>query len=135
MGFIPHKYRDGQLDPWEPKPAAAGLTLEVGKLMKLSDGKLAVATATDKPEYICMEYRENQTNDGQMVHVIAVSCETIYETTLSEQSASISVGSTYNIDSTGMMVTATGGGSIRVESYEGKEAGDKVRVTIVPAAV
>lgn len=135
MGFIPHKYRDGQLDPWEPKPATAGLTLEVGKLMKLESGKLAVATATDTPEYICMEHRKEQTVDGQMVHVTAVSEETIYETTLSEASASITVGSTYNIDSTGMMVTATGGGSIRVESYEGKEAGDKVRVTIVPGSV
>ena len=135
MGFIPHKYRDGQLDPWEPMLASEGMALEVGKLMKLESGKLAVATGTDKPEYICMEHQKEQTVDGQMVHVIAVSCETIYETTLSEQSSSISVGSTYNIDSTGMMMTATGGGSIRVESYEGKETGDKVRVTIVPGSV
>ena len=78
MGLIPHKYRDGQLDPWEAHPAAAGVNLKIGLALKMSSGKLAMATAGDNIDYICMEQSETATTDGQMVHVIAADDDTIY---------------------------------------------------------
>lgn len=134
MGLIPHKYRDGQLDPWEAHPAAAGVNLKIGLAMKMSSGKLAMATAGDDIDYICMEQSESATTDGQMVHVIAADDDTIYETTLSEQVSGIAAGSTYNLDSTGMMLAVTTGGALKVVDFDGDQAGDAVRVQIVKVA-
>lgn len=135
MGIIPYKYRDGQLDPWEQQLASAGLNLKVGMALKMSGGKLAMATAADAVEFISMEERDAATVDGQPVLVIAADSDTIYETSLSEQVSGISRGATYNIDSTGMMLASTTGGALKVIDYSGDQAGDTVRVQLVkPAA-
>ena len=125
--FIPAMWHH-ESEPWEVQPAANGLTAEVGMALAFSGGTLTKATGTTKPEYICME-QVKTTTAGQMIHVERVRPETVYETELSAASSSIAVGVKYTIDSTAGKVTATStDGVAEVVSYEGKAAGDKVRV-------
>ena len=128
--FIPHKWHS-ESEPWEKKPAANGLELDVGVALVLSGGTLAKATGTTKPEYICME-QVTTTEAGQMVHVERVRPETEYETTLSVAAASMKVGGKHTIDTSGTMITATtDSGVAEVMSFDGTSAGDKVRVRFV----
>lgn len=125
--FIPAVWHK-ESEPWEVQPAANGLAAEVGMALAFSGGNLTKATGTTKPEYICME-KVTTTAAGQMIHVERVRPETVYETELSTASSSIAVGTKYTIDSTAGKVTATAtDGVAEVVSYEGKAAGDKVRV-------
>lgn len=125
--FIPHIWHKG-VEPWELMPATAALSLQVGHALALSGGKLVKATGTTKPEFICMEDAA-ATKAGQMIHVERVRHETVYETELSVQSASIAVGAKYTIDAAGEKITATDtGGIAEVVNYDGTAAGAKVRV-------
>lgn len=132
--FIPHQYNDGQVDPFVLLPASAGLKLAVGTALKLSSGTLAIASGTDNVQYICMEDRADTASSGQLVHCIAVEDDTIYETSLSAAISSIAPGSTYQIDSTGMMLTASTGGACRVVSADGTQAGSTAKIQFVPVA-
>ena len=128
--FIPHKWLN-QSEPWELQPAANGLELHVGTAMAFSSGNLVKATGTTKPEYICME--EVTTKEaGQKIHVERVRPETEYETELSVAATSIKVGGKHTIDTTGELITATtDSGVAEVMSFDGTEAGSKVRVRFV----
>jgi len=128
--FIPEKYVRSQVEPWEQQPASAGLALKVGTAVKLADGKLAVCTGADKPGFISMSDVTAE-KAGQMVPVERVREETIYETELSVDSEDIAAGAKYTIDATGGKLTATAGGSAEVVSFDGTEAGAKVRVRFV----
>lgn len=134
MAFLPYKYRDGAIDPWELMPAGAGLNLHVGTALKIASGKLAIAKAAETVEYICMMDTEAETADGQMIPVIAVNDDTIYETTMSAQISAIAVGDTYQLDSAGEQITATKAGAAKVVSWDGTEAGSTVQVALVPVA-
>ena len=128
--FIPHKWHS-ESEPWEKKPAANGLTLDVGVALVFSSGNLALAIGTNKPEYICME-KVTTTEAGQMVHVERVRPETEYETELSVAAASMQAGGTHTIDTTGTMITATtDSGVAEVMSFDDTAAGSKVRVRFV----
>jgi hypothetical protein len=125
--FIPHIWNKGA-EPWEGKPAASGLALEIGTALAMVSGKLAKATGTKKPEFICMQ-KVDATTDGQLIHVERVREETVYETELSVASASIARGNKYTIDTTGGMITATtDSGVAEVVDFDGTTVGSKVRV-------
>lgn len=134
MGLIPHKYRDGQLDPWEAHPAASGIMPQIGLALKFASGKLAKASGADNIDYICMEQSDVATTAGQMLHVIAVDGDTIYETTLSAAVTSIAAGNTYNLDTNGTALASTTGGALKVIDFDGNQAGDTARVQIVKVA-
>ena len=126
--FIPAKYFDGEPDPWEKLPATKAKTLHVGTALTLNSGKLDIASGTTAPTYICME-EVTTSDDGQLVHVIRVSPDTLFETELSEASESIAVGTRYTLDATGEKITATEtSGVAEVVSFTGTAAGDRVRV-------
>ena len=129
--FIPEIWHNSESEPWELQPAANGLTLHVGTALAFSNGNLAKATGATKPEFICME--DVTTNKaGQKIHVERVREETVYETTLSVASAAIARGAKYTIAADGEKLTATtADGVAEVVNFDGKEAGDKVRVRFV----
>ena len=126
--FIPHIYHKS-VEPWELQPAAAGLALKVGHALTLTDGKLGLAAAAAKPQYICMQDCA-ATADGQMIHVEKVREETVYETELAAANAALEIGGKYNIEE-GETINATAGGSAEVVSFDGTDAGAKVRVRFV----
>lgn len=124
--FLPYAYDHTKPDAFEYLPAAEG-SYEVGMALAFSGGKLAKATGTTKPEYICMS--DVTAADGEALPVIRVSDDVLYETELSTASASIAPGAKYTIDATGGMITATtASGVAEVITFDGKAAGDKVRV-------
>lgn len=126
--FIPAKYFDGEPDPWEKLPATEAKTLHVGTALTLNGGKLDIASGTTAPAYICMEEVATSV-DGQLVHVIRVTPDTLYETELSEASESIVIGTKYTLDANGEKITATEtSGVAEVVSFTGTAAGDRVRV-------
>lgn len=126
--FIPYMKESGGIDAWELQPATASLALNVGTALALSSGKLVKATGTTAPTFICME-KVASTTTGQMVHVIRVQPDTIFESELSVASSSIAIGTKYTIAADGERVTATDtSGVAEIVSYDGKAAGDKVRV-------
>lgn len=129
--FIPYMWHN-ESEPWEKAPATTGANYVVGQALVLTAGKLATAAGAVKPKFICMEDVTGAAAD-QMIHVEPVRGETIYETELSVQSASIAIGAAYTIDSTGKMITATGSGVAEVVSFDGTAAGSKVRVKFVDA--
>ena len=124
--FIPFMWHK-ESEPWETVPAPAGLTLHVGTALTNEGGTLQIAAGAVKPTHICMEEVE-KTEDGQKVHAERVRMETIYETELSAASADIAAGAKYIIDAAGEKLTATTGENAEVVSFDGTEAGDKVRV-------
>lgn len=125
MGFIPHMWHS-ESEPWETIPNETKASVEVGTALVLEDGTAEVAAGAVEPTFISM-----QDGTPDRIHVERVREETVYETELAEASAAIAVGEKYNIDTTGTMLTATAGGSAEVVSFDGTEAGDKVRVRFV----
>lgn len=129
MAILPYKYDDGRHDPWEMQPIGAGITAVLGTGMVLTSGKLAIAGATAVPEYILMTSVEASV-DGTMVPVIRVSADTEYETQLNVASAAIAIGQKYTTTgaSDTKLTATTTSGVAEVTGYDGKAAGDKVRV-------
>lgn len=126
--FIPYKYHGSMPDSWELQPVTAGLALDVGVALAMTDGKLVKAAGTVKPTYICMQ-KIAQTGADQRIHVARVNPHTVYETELSVESAAIKAGVRYTLDDTGEKITATDtGGVAEVIDFDGTAAGSKVRV-------
>ena len=125
--FTPHIMPKG-VDPWELQPAGTGLTLHVGTALVLAEGKLAKCGATAKPTFVCMADAAS-TKAGQMVPVMRVLPDTVWETELSVISAGIQPGKKYTLDSSAEKITATdASGVAEVVSFDGTAAGSKVRV-------
>ena len=127
--FIPHMWHM-ESEPWETLPAPNGTEFKVGQALVIEGGELKKATGTDKPTHVCME-DVTTTEDGQKIHVERVREATVYETELSVVSAAIAEGEKYTIDENGEKITATTGGTAEVVSFDGTEAGDKVRIRFV----
>lgn len=126
--ILPYSYDKAKPDHFEYKPVTGSLSIKVGTALAFSGGKLAIATGTTKPEYISMTEIAS-TTDGEDIAVIRVSDDTVYETELSVASSAIALGAKYTLDTNGEKITATTtNGVAEVVAFEGKAAGDKVRV-------
>lgn len=127
-GFIPYQYNDGQPDPWEYLPVTGSAAIEVGDAMVVTSGKLALATGTTKPAYICMCDRAATVAD-EMIPVIRVNDDTVYETELGVAINALAVGAKYTLNTTSDGITATTeNGVAEVVGFEGTAIGSKVRV-------
>lgn len=126
--ILPYSYDKAKPDHFEYKPVTGSLSIKVGTALAFSGGKLAIAAGTTKPEYISMTEIAS-TTDGEDIAVIRVSDDTVYETELSVASSAIALGAKYTLDTNGEKITATTtNGVAEVVAFEGKAAGDKVRV-------
>lgn len=126
--ILPYSYDKAKPDHFEYKPVTGSLSIKVGTALAFSGGKLAIATGATKPEYISMTEIAS-TTDGEDIAVIRVSDDTVYETELSVASSAIALGAKYTLDTNGEKITATTtNGVAEVVAFEGKAAGDKVRV-------
>lgn len=130
MSFKPHTYDDGCGQPFESLPVTGGITVSIGTMLCVTGGKLALATGTTKPTYVSLEARA-ATADGEPLGVQRVPAKTIFETTLSEADADIAIGEKHTISADGNEITATtASGVAEVVSFDGTDAGSKVRVRI-----
>jgi len=129
MAFLIHSVEHGRVPAWEYLPCSA-ITPKVGMAMTQTSGNLAVATGTTKPTYICMCERSAAVTAGEIIPVIRVNEDIIFETTFSADASSIKLGNKVTLHaSSGLQVTATtSSGVAEVVGMDGTASGDTVRV-------
>ena len=137
MAFKVQYTDDGRVSPIEYLPCGA-ITPKVGMALVQTSGNLAIAKGTDKPAYISMCERETACAAGDLIPVIRVHEDMVFETTFSAAATSVKLGDKVTLHaSSGMEVTATTGGACEVVGMDGAAVGDTVRVRFVlnpPAA-
>lgn len=104
--FLNIKTDDGHVAPFEKLPCSA-ITPKNGMAMVLSSGKLAIASGTTKPEFICVEEHDAAVAADTLVTVVRVDHDTVYQTTLSAAGTSLNLGDKVTIATDGLRVTAT----------------------------
>lgn len=121
MAFIPLTRGSAGVPPFEKIPCS--LATSVGTALTAAG---ALATGTAAPAYVAVEERSA---GAGYVNAVRVTDDLVFETELSEASASIAVGTKYTISADGGKITATAtSGVAEVVSFDGKAAGDTVRV-------
>lgn len=115
-------------DALEYHAVTTGESFELGEALVMSSGLLTKCGATATPTFIAMKAAASAPA-GTVIPVLRVSKEVIYETELSAASPSIAKGAKYTLASSGRGITATTtSGVAEVVDWDGKAAGDKVRV-------
>ena len=82
---------DGRNVPIEYLPAAA-ITPKMGLALTQTGGQLAVASGTTAPSYICMCERTEACEAGEIIPVLRVGRDIIWETTAQAAMTSINLG-------------------------------------------
>lgn len=124
MGFKIHSY-DGsnRVEGIEYMPASA-ITPKIGTALKMTDGKLAVASGTSTPTYLSMCERDSACAAGDIIPVIRVHHGVIYETSFSAAASAVKPGDKVTISGDGGQVTATTTGGVAEIVYIGGTAKD-----------
>lgn len=131
-GFIPKFYRDGAVDGWVYKPAAAA-TYNIGEALKISSGNVTKASGTDEPLYICMADIVIGTA-GDIVPCIPVDRSTEFEVKLSATVSGLAAGVNCSIATSGNSLAANAQGAtghILCVSTTGTASGNVAVVKII----
>lgn len=78
MAFMIYSTDDGRIPAWEYYQAT-GANPKVGMTMNLANGNLAIASGTEKPQYICMREHGKEAVEGELVPVVAVTAGLVVE--------------------------------------------------------
>ena len=121
MGFLIQNVEGGYVPAFEYLPASA-ITPKIGLALKLDTGKLAVASGTDKPEFISMTERDSA---GDIIPVIRVTEDITFAVPAQAAQTSVNIGTKVTLHTDGMQVTATAtSGTAEIVGREGMAAGD-----------
>ena len=112
MAFYIHQTDDGHVPGFEFMPCSA-ITPKVGMAMKVTSGNLAVAGATDKPLYISMTERTQACAAGDLIPVIRVNPDIIFEVA-TPSSFSQAVGVKAKLGSDGISLQNASGGTAEI---------------------
>ena len=128
MAFYIQQVDGGRNPGYEYLPAGA-IVPKVGMALTMNSGKLAIASGTTAPSYISMAQRDTALADGEIIPVVRVLPDMIFETTFQASASSIKPGAKVTIHTDGMQITATTtGGVAEVISMDGTSAGSNARV-------
>lgn len=131
MAFYIHSVDDGRVPAIEYLPCGA-ITPKVGMALVQTGGNLAIASGAAKPAYISMCERETACAAGDVIPVIRVQPDVIFETTFSAAATAIKLGNKVTLHTDGLQVTATTtDGVAEVVGMDGTAAGSPVRVRFV----
>lgn len=112
MAFMPHAYLDGEVRPWTYLAVTAG-TYTVGKYI---------------PAVNAVSMANKTIATGDLLPVVLVDKDVIFDAPLTVASSSIAVGTAYTVASTGDGITATTtDGNFVVTEFDGKAKDDHVR--------
>lgn len=126
--FRPIKNDRGNSEPWEYQPAGE-IIPKIGMALNFASGKLAICGPTDRPGYVAMSEKETPCIDGEIIPVLRVEDDMIFETTSMAAFDAVKLGDKVTIHTDGLRVTATTGtGAAEVVGIDGTEIGDKIRV-------
>lgn len=118
----------GHIPGIEYLPCGA-ITPKIGMALVQSSGNLAIATGAVAPTYISMCEKESACTAGDIIPVIRVSHDMIFETESSAAFSSIKLGDKVTLAAGGLAVTATKtDGVAEVVYIDGTASGDMVRV-------
>ena len=128
-GFIPSENSDGRVPPWLYLPCSA-ITPKIGMALIMSSGKLGIATGTNKPTYISMVEKDAAVTAGDIIPVIEVLPDQVFETTNSASLSSVNIGQKVTLHaSNGLQVTATtSSGVAEIVAKDGDASGSRVLV-------
>lgn len=128
MSFKVHSTDDGRVPGIEYLPCGA-ITPKVGMALTQTGGNLAIASGSVKPTYISMCERETACAAGDIIPVMRVQPDMIFETTNQAAFTSIKLGDKVTLHTDGLQVTATTtSGVAEVVGIDGTAAGGTVRV-------
>lgn len=128
MAFKVHSVDGGRVPGIEYRPCSA-ITPKVGMALIESSGNLALATGTTKPSYISMIDKSAACTAGDIIPVIRVLPDMIFETEFSASASAINLGDKVTLASDGLRVTATTSSGVAEVVYgAGGASGDTCRV-------
>ena len=129
-GFIHHSNSDGRVPPWKYLPATGSTKPDIGLALVLSSGKLAKASGTTKPTYICMMEAPAAVAEGTLIPVIEVERDMVFEVTNSASLAGVNIGQAVTISSDGLQITATTSSGVAtiVDKTDGSGTGNPTLV-------
>ena len=132
MAFLIQQVDGGRIPGIEYLPAGA-ITPKVGMALTQTGGNLAVASGTTTPTYISMVEKETACTAGDIIPVLRVLPDMMFETTFQADASAIKLGDKVTLHTDGLQVTATNGVA-EVVGMDGTAASDRVRVRF-PAVV
>lgn len=91
MSFKIHSIDDNRISGIEYLPCGA-ITPKVGMALVQSGGNLALATDTNAPTYISMREKDSPCTAGDIIPVIRVNKDMIFETTFAAAATSVKLG-------------------------------------------
>lgn len=107
MAFKVYSIDGGRVPGIEYLPCGA-ITPKVGMALIQTGGNLAIATGANKPTYISMCEKDSACTAGDIIPVLRVLPDMIFETTFSAAATSVKLGDKVTLHaSDGMQVTAT----------------------------
>lgn len=128
MSFKVHTTDDNRVPGMEYLPAGA-ITPKIGMALVMTAGNLAICGATATPTYISMCEKEKACVAGELIPVIRVGHDMIFETEFSAAATAIKVGDKVTLDTGGLSVTATTtSGVAEIVYMDGTAKGDMCRV-------
>ena len=104
-------------------PLKADVEVKVGSCLKMAEGGLVLCGAAEKPEYIS---NTETTGDGSLIPVDKVTCDTVLIGELSAKCEDLAVGQKLQLAADAIGISATVGGALEVQSFEGTAVGSKV---------
>lgn len=128
MSFKIHSIDDNRISGIEYLPCGA-ITPKVGMALVQSGGNLALATRHERAD-VHLHVREGQPcTAGDIIPVIRVNKDMIFETTFAAAATSVKLGSKVTLHTDGLQVTGTtASGVAEVVYMDGTAAGDMCRV-------
>jgi hypothetical protein len=135
MAFKLKRTDVNKVPPFEFLPAGA-ITPKWGMALTQSSGKLAIATGTTIPTYVSMIECTSALTAGDIIPVMRVLPDMVWETTAQAALTSVNPGDKVTIHTDGMQVTATKtNGVAEIIDMDGTAAGSLVRVRLNPVVV
>ena len=127
--FLLHSTDDGRVPPIEYLPCSA-ITPKAGTALVQSSGNLAIATGTTKPTYISMIDRASACTAGDIIPVIRIDPDMIFETSFSASAADVKLGQkvTLHASNGGQVTATTTSGVAEVVYMDGTASGSMCRV-------
>ena len=129
-GFIPYSTEDGRVQPWEYLPCGA-ITPKIGMALVQSSGVFAIATGTTKPTHISMVEKDAACTSGDLIPVIRIQPDQIFEVTNSASLSGVNIGQKVTLHaSNGLQVTGTTSSGVAtiVAKTPGSGTGNKTLV-------
>lgn len=117
---------DGRQAPWEYLPCSA-IQPHYGEAMYMTGGKLALASGSNKAQYVCMREEDAAVSAGDIIPVVKIQPDQVWETVAA--ASGYSVGAGYDVHTDGLSIklasqSATGN---FVLNYVGGDDGKEVR--------